>query len=81
MPDEPVFKTEWVKLTPEEQRRVIEKEKWATRVQIIEANLSALSSHLDECGLPHGQLGRFKTWMRKILDGVHARFDEVTKTL
>lgn len=80
MPDEPIFKTEWTKLTPEEQRLIIEKEKWGTKVRLIEANLSALASQLDECGLPQGQLGRFKVWMGKILSGVHARFDEAMKT-
>jgi len=79
MPNDPLFPTEWTKLSPEEQRRSIEKEKWGTRVKIIEANISAISAHLDECGLPSGQLHRFKGWMEKILQVVHFKYDEAAK--
>lgn len=70
--------TEWDSLTPEEKTKTLFREKWKTRVRLVEVGASGMMSQLEQCDLEPGELIRLRTHLEEIVAVVKMKHDEVT---
>lgn len=75
----PSEESNWDSLSPEEKAVVHLREKWNTRLRIVEVGAAALLSQLDQCDLEPGELARLQNHLEEIVSVVRMKHEEMVK--